>query len=265
MPLLGLTTAQAKYAKWLLREAAYAVPSGLAWLTSELVANSEAPTNLEWRRFVLSWTRTTPTGLREDAAQFKLDLVNITSDELDVSWTSGDYASVAAAYSTFVTALASRMGSHQDMQYLRAYRMQFNPVQDVARPFAETGPPTYLLDYGVQPGTAASILPFQVAPAITLRTAWAKHWGRAYMPTPGTAHLDSSGRLTSSYTTGIGTAFKALLGTLHDAGFYPVVPVGQLNKNPFHALLAPTAVVVDDVPDIQRRRRAKQPAFRSVA
>lgn len=264
MPLLGLTSAQAKLAKWLVRSAGQAIPAGLAWLGSDLVSQPEAPDTLEWRRFVIKWTRLTPVGTVEDFAQFKLDLVNITSDELDVTWTDADYAAVKTPIQTFCTAQLPRIAGSQTFSELRAYAMRFNPAPDPARPFAETGSPRYVTTL-TGTGSIANTLPYQVAPTVTFRTAWARHWGRIYLPTPPTTMIDTNGRLTSTYTTSTGTAAKTMLSSLHDAGFYPVVPVGQLDKNSFHALLGITAVVVDDVPDIQRRRRAKQPAVRSVA
>lgn len=262
MPLLGLSTAGAKLARWTIRAAGEVIPAGLAWLADDLVANAEAPSTLEWRRFTFRWSRSTPATTVEDFAQFKLDLVNVTSDELDTSWTAGDYAAVAAAASTFRGNLSTQMAASQTWYDLRAYRMRFNPVLDVTRPFQDAGPPTYVASTALA-GSGTSTMPYQLAPTVTLRTSWAKHWGRAYMPTPATAMLDANGRLTSTYRSNTATAFKNMLGTLHDAGFYPVIPVGQLNKTPFHALLGVTAVVVDDVPDVIRRRRPKQASART--
>lgn len=264
MPLLGLSSSAAKLAPWLIRSSEILIPAGLAWLHDLLTADVAAPTNLEWRRFVIRWTRDTPVGTVEDFAQFKIDLVNVTADELDVTWTSGDFASVRAAISTFETAILSQVVGSQRFADVKAYRMRFNPVLDVARPFAETGPPVYVSALA-NAGTATGAMAYQVAPTVTLRTGWARHWGRCYMPCPSNNQLDSYGRLNSTYRSTVGTAFKTMLGTLHDAGFYPVVPVGQLDKSPFHALLGVQAVVVDDVPDVQRRRRPKQTAVRTVA
>lgn len=266
MALLGLTSAQAKLTKWLIRAAGEGIPAGLAWLANDLVGNAASATELEWRRFNIVWNRATPTGTVEDLAQFKLDLVNITADELDTTWNDADYAAVKAAIQTFVTAQAPRIIGSQTFTQVRGYQMKFNPVADVTRPFADSGPPRYVSPLTTAgTGSATQPLPYQVAPTVTLRTSWAKHWGRSYMPTPGSIFLDSYGRLTPTYMTGTGTAYKAMIGTLHDAGFYPVIPVGQLDKQPFHGLLGITQVVVDDVPDIQRRRRPKQAAVRQVA
>jgi hypothetical protein len=136
-------------------------------------------------------------------------------------------------------------------------------VPDLLRPFAETGPPSSLVVIGPSAGTGTGVLPYQTAPTVTFRTAWPKHWGRIYLPVPPAAALDSTGRFTSSYRSTMHTAVKALLGGLHDDGFYPVIPVGQLNKEPWHALLSVSAVVMDDIPDVQRRRRPRQVVSRT--
>lgn len=261
MPLLGLSLANAKLAKWLVRAAGEVIPAGLAWLGSDLAANAEAPSTLEWRRFVLRWSRATPTGTTEDLAQFKLDLVNVTSDELDTTWTSGDYAAVAARYATFRTAITAKVSADCTWKELRAYRMQFATVPDVKRPFADSGPPTYVAALSGS-GSGSASMPYQVAPTVTFRTPWAKHWGRAYLPTPSYPDIGQYGRLASAYLAAVQPAVKTLLGGLHDDGFYPVVPVGQVDKQPFHGLLGISAVVMDDVPDIQRRRRPRQVSVR---
>lgn len=262
MPLFGLSAASWKYAKTLLRVAGEAVPLGLAWLEDELAANAEAPDTLEWRRFVLRWSRATPAGTVEDYAQFKLDIVNVTDDELDTTWTTADNYVVRDAFAAWRTAMLASVSSSQTFAELRAYRMRFNPTPDLTRPFAETGPPTYVQTIA-QAGTQTGTLPYQVAPTCTFRTAWAKHWGRIYVPTPGTAAVDSNGRLTSTYRTALQGATATMVSSLVDAGMYPVVPVGQLDKVPFHALLGITTVVVDDVPDVQRRRRPRRVAART--
>lgn len=264
MPLLGLSSGSAKLAKWLIRAAGEAVPLGLAWLEDGLAADVEAPSTLEWRRFVVKWTRSTPVGTIEDTAQFKLDLVNVTADELDTSWTAADYAACKTPVQTFLTGMLAKWAPGQTFSELRAYRMTFNPTPDVARPFADSGAPQYVTTLT---GTASGTSPnaYQLATTVTFRTAWAKHWGRIYLPSPDPSQISTYGRIIPAYMTAASSGVKTMFSSLHDAGFYPVVPVGQLDKSPFHALLGVTAVVCDDVPDVQRRRRGRMPAVRTVA
>jgi hypothetical protein len=42
------------------------------------------------------------------------------------------------------------------------------------------------------------------------------------------------------------------------AELFAVVPVSQVNKAPYRALLGVRQLQVDDIPDIQRRRRPRQ-------
>src|SRR4051812_49579762 len=105
MPLLGLTNVQAKYAKWLVRAAEYALPAGVSWLTSLLDASGSAGTDLEWRRYVFKLSRSTPAATVEDIAQFKFDLLNVTNDEVDNTWTTTDYGNVGGPQGTLRTNL----------------------------------------------------------------------------------------------------------------------------------------------------------------
>jgi hypothetical protein len=264
MPLYGLTAAQWKFAKTLLRGAGQAIPAGLAWLSHDLAAEREAAVPLEWRRFCVQYTRGTPAGTREDKAQFKLDIINVTADELDVTWTAADYTAVKNALAGLAGDIQAQVSTSYTMSSIVAYAMAFNPSPDLLRPFVKTGPPVDVATYTTA-GTGSAGLPYQVAPAVTFRTGWPKHWGRIYLPTPGTASIDSLGRLTAAYRNTTSAAVKTRLSGLIDLGFYPVVPVGQLDKSPFHALLGISQIVVDDVPDIQRRRRPKQVVTRTVA
>lgn len=258
MALLGLTSAQAKFARWLIRGAETAIPAGLAWLSSNLNGQGVAPSGTEWRRIVFEVTRSTPAGTVEDKAQFKFDFINITADEIDNTWTTGDDTALNARIGTFRSALLPFLNPTQQLAQVRWYRMRFNPVLDVARPFADTGPPVSVGAYSTVAGTQSGNMPYQASQSVTLRTAWARHWGRVYLPSFGTVALDSFGRLTSTQRSGIRGVVAAMLGGAHDDGFYPVVPVGQLDKQPFHGLLGVETIAVDDIPDVQRRRRPKQ-------
>lgn len=265
MALLGLTSAQAKFAKWLIRAAENAIPAAVAWLADDLLANPEAAPELEWRRVVTQWVKATPTGTVEDIATFKFDVVNVTADELDVTWTTTDYGNVMTPLGVFRSAIVPYVNPAYSYQGTKIYRMRFNPVADPAKPFLDTGAPAYATSGTLVPGTQTGSLPYQVAQSVTLRTAWPKHWGRVYLPTPGSAAFDSYGRLTSTQRSGIAGAVKTLLGSWHDAGFYPVIPVTQVEKQVFHGLLDVTEIVADDVPDVIRRRRPKQVGARTIA
>lgn len=264
MPIFSIANTLLRRSKWLLRAAEEAVPLGLAWLTTDLADNAEATGDFEWRRFVYEVTRTTPSGTTEDRAQFKLDLINITSGDIDNTWTTGDLTTCHNALFALGTALKPYTAPTHSFDRIKAYRMRFNPVPDLKRPFADSGPPVWNAQ-SAQVGTGTGVLPYQVAATVTLRTAWPKHWGRIYLPGPHATAIDTTGRFTSTYRGGVNGAVDACLDTLAAADFFPVVPVGQLDKDPFHALLGVELNVTDDVPDVQRRRRPRSVAARSVS
>lgn len=250
--------------KFLVRAGEMAIPAGLAWMADQISEDAEV-SSLEWVRWQCIIGRSTPALTSEDKAQFKVDLLNITSGNVDTSWTAGDFANVKAKFDTFCTAMKAYTTDSHTFDSYRAYHMRFNPSPDITRPFADTGAPVYVAT-GVGNATGSIRLPYQVAATVTLRTAWAKHWGRIYLPGPfytGGA-VDANGRLPALYRTAVANLVFDLFDDLAAADFLPVVPVGQLEKQPFHALLGVSETVVDDIPDVQRRRRPKMAAARTI-
>ena len=208
-----------KWVKAAVKLAGEALPAGVAYLDS-LLADSGEGDPVEWRRWVIKVTRSSPSGTSEDAAQFKLDLVNLTGGVLDTSWTAGDYAAVKARLDTMLTAFKPETGNVASFSEYRAYRVLFNTTPDVLRPFLPMGPPQYVVA-GVGAGTGVGSLPYQVSPTVTFRTAWPKHWGRVYMPMPWHSGglTDSFSRLQAGYRTAIANGWHACLAGLADDGF----------------------------------------------
>lgn len=103
-----------------------------------------------------------------------------------------------------------------------------------------------------RPGVdAGSMLPFQCAPAVSFRTAFATRWGRGrlYLPPPAASVL-SAGRLSEVAQDVILGAMQALFAGLQGDGLTPVIWS--------RTRLETTTIVsidVGDVIDTQRRRR----------
>jgi len=259
-----------KLLRFAVREAAYAIPSAVSYI-EDLLDNNEAVDGITWMRWIVEWTRLTPGGTSEDKAQFKWDLLNITGGTVDSTWTAGDFTTVRTAFETWRTNQWSSFGTSQVMAGYKAYAMSYNPGdpgpgmrnKSNGLAFAPTGPPRYVSTQ-VQAGSGATAIPYQVAPSVTFRTALPRHWGRIYLPTPATSSLDSTGRLTSGFRTAMADGASLLGKTLSDGDFLPVVPMTDLNRQTFHGLLGVTQYVVDDIPDIQRRRRPRQAANRTI-
>lgn len=234
----------------------------LAQLTEGTSEND--PTELLWMRWTLEYARSTPTGTVEDRAQFSIDVVNLTSGVVDTSWTSADFTAVSGAYATFLSSLRAYQQPSHFAATLKAHAMQFNPAGWPAKRFLPTGAPAFQADYTLTAGSGTTAA-YQIAATVTERTQFPGHWGRCYVPGLSGSALDANGRITSTARAGIVAAYQALLGTLKAAGFYAVVPMTQHNKAPAFGLLSVVQLAVDDIPDVQRRRRPKQVAARSLS
>jgi hypothetical protein len=150
----------------------------------------------------------------------------------------------------------------------RFYRMAFNPSDpgpgnpsNPPRPFVPTGPPIRIKQHGGA-GTGTGRFPFQVATSITLRTGWPKHWGRFYVPNPAYA-IDADGRIPATHRQFLADEVWDFKQEVEAANFLIATPVSQVSRQKAHGLLGVNAVVVDDIPDVIRRRRPKQAAARS--
>jgi len=264
-----MATTAWRAARWLIRHADEIAPPAYLVLRN-LLEHDEEVGEPGWHRIVCRFSRGTPVGSPEDYAQCKFDLIKITDNGTDNAWVPADFTAIGAALSTFWTSYRPQMGpSHQWFDW-RAYRMKFNPddpgpgggPNNPPKPFMLTGPPVYQIGVGLG-GTAANQEAYQVAMSLTLRTGWPRHWGRIYLPGLSSA-LDANGRIGSANAQTMANAAFDLLDDLAAAGFLWCVPMTQLQKQKFHGLLGVRDTVVDDVPDVVRRRRPKNPAFRRV-
>lgn len=269
MPLPNPTSAW-KYAKWLLRGAEYVLPAAWAYLSPDLTGDEEAEDPV-WMRWVLQWAVTTPSGLTDDYRQVKLDVLNITGGAIDNTWIAADFTSVRANMWNIWSAMSGITAQNHTLKEIRAYRMQFNPADPgpgnrVAGNglFLPSGAPIYRELVSSSSVATGTVAPPQVSATVTLRTAHPKHWGRVYWPTPYAAGFDTQGRLASAYRTTLADVWHDQTGLMADNGFLACVPVGQAEKQTFHGLLGVTEYVVDDIADVQRRRRHRQTAARTI-
>src|SRR5262249_54283423 len=148
--------------------------------------------DLDWRYAVLVWTRVSPTGTTEDAAQIGFNITNITLGDLDKSWTTTDFTDCETALAEWYTVILGLQTSGVTLKEIRWYPPSFTlalpiglavPQNDPAtgKPFerfAHTGPPVRIKPVNVPGSALGQPLPYQVAASITLKTATPKHWGR---------------------------------------------------------------------------------------
>lgn len=264
MAPLALTPVQRKLLKWLVRRAEEIIPPVALYLWSVLDEDGTVTPDPSWTRWHVRWTKNTPAGVSEDLGEFKMDVLNITSGAVDNSWTSADLLVVHNALYALRTALLPYLHSSQVFQQNVAYKMKFNNAMDPKKPFLPTGPPVYLSSVSAQAGTGTGLQAYQVSGSVTFKTAFPRHWGRSYLPTPPNARLDTYGRFDSTYRSGVANAFRTCFDTLQAADMFPVIPLTQAEKQPLHALLGALEIQVDDIPDVIRRRRVKTTQARTV-
>lgn len=234
----------------------FAYPAGEA-LYDYLQPRADAD-DLEWRRIVATGDRSTPAGTSEDRAQISFDFVNMTDGQLDTTWTNGDYDTCAGHVGNMLGAITGYQSDNFTWRQARVYQMKFNAS---GGGFADSGDPIKIYPYSAQgSGSSTQELPYQVALSVTERTVQRKSWGRFYLPCPAMSLLDQYGRWTSSTCTAVADIVGDMYVAESGSGFLPVVASPTTRT-----LFTVTQVQVDDIPDVQRRRRARQTLIRAVA
>lgn len=256
------TSAAYKFRKWVIE----AHDSTLdAWDDFfEFGAKLAIGTTIGWRRMNATFTRTTPSGTTEDAAICTFDFLNMTAGVPDDTWTTGDFTAVESAADTMWTAIAGGLSPKLTLTSYRWYRKTFAPANSTyesgkPRYFNDSGPPVRVQTKSiVGTGGGTQQVPWQVSISVTEKTPLAAHWGRWYIPLPGMSNFDLFGRIASPsfFVTPAGVFYNACA----DADLHPVVPAGKAR-----GLLSVTKLQVDDIPDVQRSRRARTTLVRATA
>lgn len=226
--------------------------------------------DLVWHRFQVEAQDTISTVVADDAS-FKLDVVNYTGGAIDTSWTDADLDSVAGGISThLLVPYAQFMSTGHAFTMIRAYRMTFAEVPSITDPewqtrpvYLQSGPPVKEWPLSTAAGAGSPQAP-QVACSVTLESPIRSHWGRFYLPWVATSTVSSAGRMTSAAVDTIATAVDTLCDALASSEFYLVIPSSQDQKRPVRALQQVTAIRVDDVFDVVRRRRSKYANYRKI-
>lgn len=248
-----------KFLKWALRTGAW----GLPYLSDYFESDHQAsPEDLPWRRLIVQITRDTPSGTSEDVAVCTQDFVHAGESTLG-DWTPANYLSVETAMDNFwQTFWAPQANEDHTVTQYRWYKMQFNPMTN-PKPFVPSGAPDRVTTKAFTGATSTNRFPYQVATSITEKTAVPKHWGRLYVPGLVFSNMDD-GRIPNTNVDGICQEYHDSLDIAMTAGFHPVVTVTQIDKVPFRALFGVSAVQVDNIPDVVRRRRPRQVNYRKV-
>jgi hypothetical protein len=199
----------------------------------------------------LSWARTTPSGTREDLATCTLAVAKDPGGLLWSTLVSADKATVEGYLDTW---WASQKGHVVNQFSLVEYRWHDWRLTDDA-----LGPADRVTSRAVAGTAGATVrIPDQCAMTLTFKTASRKHWGRIYLPGIFFSDLDPAmGRWAATPVGLIAGIYHTMLASLHSASMDVVVA-----SRKYRGLLEVTELQVDDIVDIQRRRRAKQASFR---
>lgn len=230
---LNYWTAQAKYSDTNLVDAG-AAQIGVSFLT-------------------IAWTRTVPTGLREDKCTCTLAIAKDPGGKL---WSLLIDADKATAEGHFDTWWTSEKTNTANQFSLNEYRWH-----DWHAGEPTLGPADRVTARAV-PGTtgATSRMPDQCAAAVTLTTASRRHWGRIYLPGQGFNRLDNTtGRFASASVDSFMLNFHTLASNLHGSSLDIVVASRQHD-----GIMEVATLQSDDIVDIQRRRRAKQANYHKI-
>jgi hypothetical protein len=183
---------------------------------------------------------------------FGIHYMNTTGGALDTTWTSADYAAAEAAVQAFWTGNPLYFSNGCRLVEHRWYA--FGP--EVVQP----NPPARVTTITPIQGTTTSAWTRQVATSITMRTALRTHWGRFYLPTCESALYDTNGQMGTTAVDNFATLMRTmLLAAQTSQGVTPVV-YDRNRKIAFSV----SAIEVDSVPDIIRRRRPRDTGYKKI-
>lgn len=187
----------------------------------------------------LRWIRNRPSG--EPAEDVAVNTLHC--QVTDGGWTTDDRDTFKSAWDTLYTALRPSISADVGLAEMRMYNVPVasGPLGDPVFVVAGTG--------GFGTGSAAAELPPQVAMSVTWITAIRRRWGRIYLPGLVNSVL-THGRFASSTLTTIGNAIDAFGTALRGSG-QGIVVWHRASWTPQDV----TTFRIDDVPDVQRRRR----------
>lgn len=206
--------------------------------------NTAADSSWGYSRLSLIFGRAQPSGGREDNMQIDFSIALNAGGGLISSLSSTDMANAEADVDTWFTTMKTRLVNEvtllrYDWRHLNGYGHKFTPI-------ARTTTKNVV-------GTDASVsIPYQDAETCTFRTASRRHWGRIYFPGLTTAWLTNNGLLSTSACVALLNATDTLKGSLESHAGSLLLGVGS---SKFYGFLTLIQMEVDNVPDIQRRRR----------
>lgn len=240
------------FGRWLITAAAavYANWDTITALFDRVEIDSSHPI-YGYRYVAVIGQRDAVSGAWTQRAQYSIAYVNVTSGDPDFTWTTGDYTAIETASEAFWTALAARIPTSYRLEEHRwyAYGPGVTPPNPVTRYVTLATPIA---------GTSTGATHMSAAMAVTLKTTLRKHWGRFYVPVSVQGFpFDAAGRASSSNVDTFASAARTFLTAGSAAGVLPAV--WDDAHKVVHGM---TAIQVDDIPDVIRRRRQSVTQYR---
>lgn len=230
------------------------------WATQSFVLDTEiheqAKNTVGCWDVSIVYGRTTPTGTREDTVQFGLRIAKRTGAGAWGIGSTSELATIETALGVLTGDLASNM---VDAFTCREFVWHERRASHAAAEGGgeKTGPAIRRTARATAGTASAARTADQIAMTVTFKTASRRHWGRVYLPGLSRALIDTTyGRWSNSICDQVATSFNTLFTSLNTGGFDVVVW-----SYPKQAFLTVTEIQVDNIVDIQRRRRAKQRSY----
>lgn len=214
---------------------------------------------LEWRRFVY-YAEDTLSSDPANTAEVTFDVVNYTGGVLDASWDQNDYMAANTHLSSIIAAWQPYMTNTHRWFEVRGYVMKFNPDWPGSPPtsklntFASTGAPDYEAALNNAGQGTSPCIP-QASATVSEQVPMRPNWGRFYLPFVAGNALAPGGYLSDACITAIGTAVDTAYSQMATAELYPVVPTGSSQGVRVAAVQQVKAISMDNVADVQRKRR----------
>lgn len=190
-----------------------------------------------------------------DTLMSSFALFKISGTDPEPSWDTSDYTNAETIIETWWAATKGLFPSVLKFEEVRWYQEgpAITPPNPAVRVTSIASSAT-----GSLPG-----LPPQVSSTVTLQTASRKYWGRMYMPAFRSSALSSisadDGRWDHSYVDELCSNTASMFNDLGGIGLIPAV-YSRAGK----AFLSVVGFEVDDVPDIQRRRRFASTGYKKL-
>lgn len=223
---------------------------------SDTTVHDNPDASFEFTVVTTTFTRTTPSGAprSDDIVECNMGMTQIiggVSEGVDIV-TNG--ANVEGLLNSF---WASVQAAAMSSEYSRQSYI-WHQYKGVA---AKPGPAVRTTATSGAGGATARIAD-QVAATVSLRTASRKHWGRIYVPgIPSSAFVTGGVLASSAIVDVMALAGRTLVNGL--AALTNPVEWGVASRK-FSGFLVASALEVDDIPDVQRRRRTNSAPYKKI-